>query len=108
MAFSDYSTDPNANGSIAGINISEGCSPANVNNALRQLAADGKSLSMQIGGDADAMPKSGGTVIGDITRQNRGAYLHHASANATSGQVYVLPVGTPRPAAAEGVIVFYY
>lgn len=49
MSFSDYSTTPSANTSIAGINIAENCSPANVNNALRQLAADGKELADLVG-----------------------------------------------------------
>jgi hypothetical protein len=40
MAVSDYSTTPGSNTSISGINIAEGCSPANINNAIRQLMAD--------------------------------------------------------------------
>jgi hypothetical protein len=40
MAVSDYSATPGSNTSISGINIAEGCSPANLNNAIRQLMAD--------------------------------------------------------------------
>lgn len=40
MAITDYSTTPGSNTSISGINIAENCSPANINNALRQLLAD--------------------------------------------------------------------
>lgn len=40
MALSDYSATPGSNTSISGINIAEGCSPANLNNAIRQLMAD--------------------------------------------------------------------
>jgi hypothetical protein len=44
MAVSDYSTTPASNTSISGINIAEGCSPANINNAIRQLMADVKGF----------------------------------------------------------------
>lgn len=40
MAVTDYSTTPGSNTAISGINIGENCSPANVNNAIRQLMAD--------------------------------------------------------------------
>lgn len=40
MAVKDYSTDPNLNTSINGINIAEGCAPGNINNAIRQVMAD--------------------------------------------------------------------
>lgn len=43
MAVSDYSTTPASNTAISGINIAEGCSPANINNAIRQLMADVKA-----------------------------------------------------------------
>jgi hypothetical protein len=42
--FQSYSTTPGSNTSINGINIAEGCPPSGVNDALRQLAADGTSL----------------------------------------------------------------
>jgi len=40
MAVTDYSTTPGSNTAISGINIGENCSPANINNAIRQLMAD--------------------------------------------------------------------
>jgi hypothetical protein len=40
MAITDYSTTAASNTSISGINIAEGCSPAGINNAIRQLMAD--------------------------------------------------------------------
>jgi hypothetical protein len=42
--FQSYSTTPGSNTSINGINIAEGCPPSGINDALRQLAADGASL----------------------------------------------------------------
>lgn len=44
MAVSDYSTTAGSNTSISGINIAEGCSPGNLNNAIRQLMADVKGF----------------------------------------------------------------
>lgn len=40
MAITDYSSTPSLNKSIGGIDVDEGCSPANLNNAFRQLMAD--------------------------------------------------------------------
>ncbi|MEJ7933674.1 hypothetical protein WG907_05285 [Sphingobium sp. AN558] len=39
MAFTDWSTNPNDNTSIAGINIGENCPAGNINNALREMMA---------------------------------------------------------------------
>ncbi|MBR5186598.1 MAG: cell envelope integrity protein TolA, partial [Akkermansia sp.] len=43
MAIRDYSTEPNMNTTISGINIAEGCAPSGINNAIRQLMADVKA-----------------------------------------------------------------
>lgn len=40
MAIKDYSTTPDMNTTISGINIAEGCAPSGINNAIRQLMAD--------------------------------------------------------------------
>lgn len=42
MAVKDYSTNPDENITISGINIGEGCSPSGINNAIRQVMADVK------------------------------------------------------------------
>jgi len=44
MSVSDYSTTPGANTSISGVNIAEGCSPAGINDAVRQMMADTKMV----------------------------------------------------------------
>ncbi|MGL4310391.1 MAG: hypothetical protein ACRCSU_07870 [Paracoccaceae bacterium] len=44
MAVSDYSTTPGNNTSIGGVNIAENCAPDGINNAIRQLMADLKTL----------------------------------------------------------------
>ena len=43
MAIKDYSTTPDLNTQISGINIAEGCAPSGINNAIRQLMADMKA-----------------------------------------------------------------
>lgn len=40
MAVGDYSATPALNITVNGINIAEGCPPANLNNALRQIMSD--------------------------------------------------------------------
>jgi hypothetical protein len=40
MSVRDYNTTPSSNTTISSIDISEGCSPAGINNAIRQQMAD--------------------------------------------------------------------
>jgi hypothetical protein len=47
MAISDYDSTPANNTSISGINIGEGCSPGNLNDATRQLMADIAGSNLQ-------------------------------------------------------------
>lgn len=51
MGVKDYSTNPDNNTQINGINIAEGCPPSGINNAVRQLMADVKA-------DKDAQDKA--------------------------------------------------
>lgn len=108
MAFSDYSTNPDANTSIGGINIAEGCPAGNMNAGLRRLAADGKILNNTVAALGTYMPASGGAFTGDITRQGRGAYRNNASSTLTDGQDFFLPEGSALPAGAEGRVVYFY
>jgi hypothetical protein len=111
MAFSDYSPNPNNNTSIGGINIAENCPAANLNNAMRVLAADGKLLANEVaglggGGSAAFLPLSGGTVTGAIQRAGAGAYLHHASSGNTSGAIHIIASGGALPSGlAAGDII---
>jgi microcystin-dependent protein len=43
MGFDSYSTTAGSNTSVAGISIAEGCPASNINDALRQIAADGRT-----------------------------------------------------------------
>lgn len=49
MAVTDYSATAGSNTSIAGINIGENCPRANINDAIRQIMADLKTLVGSIG-----------------------------------------------------------
>lgn len=65
MSVSDYSLAPSSNTSISGINIGEGCPPANINDAIRQLMADVKEMRDQVAqgmGDFRHMVPVGGAV----------------------------------------------
>ena len=111
MSFSSYSATPENNTSLNGINIAENCAAANINNALRQLAADGKELSDTVGAISVAsyMPLAGGAFTGPITRSGAGGFLHHNAASLASGAVYVQLSTDALPSSpAEGTIVFQY
>lgn len=100
----DYSTTPASNTAISGINLSEGCTAGGINNAIRQLMADVKAFSNTVPVSADFMPIVGGTFTGDITRNGRGGYLHHASSTYLSGRVFVTALGAADPTSAVGDI----
>lgn len=111
MAFSAYSATPASNTSINGISIAENCPAANVNNALRQLAADGKVLDTTVAAISTLtlMPKAGGAFTGTITRSGSGGYLYHAAAAQATGPVYTQTVATALPSSpAEGTVVLQY
>jgi hypothetical protein len=110
MAFGSYSTTPASNTTIGGISIAEGCPAGNVNNAIRQLMADGRELNDTVAGIdvSSLMPKSGGEFVGEITRALAGGYRYNAAPSQINGATYFLPTGSARPTAVEGVVVFYY
>lgn len=110
MAVSDYSTNPALNVTINGIDISEGCSPANINNALRQMMADTKGLLNDIPVASSFMPISGGTFTGTQPRYSgSGALLHHNNSANGSGRVFFLAQGSPNPSSpTNGDIVLFF
>jgi microcystin-dependent protein len=63
---SEWSSTPSNNTDIGGINISEGCAPSGINNAIRELMAQVKD--MQAGTDSDNFTVGGNlTVTGTAT-----------------------------------------
>lgn len=111
MAFSSYSLTPAANVSINGININEGCAAGNINNAIRELMSDGKSLYDTVAAiNVSAyMPKLGGAFTGDITRDGGGGYWYHANSAQTRAPVYTQLASAALPSSpAEGTVVLLY
>lgn len=104
MPFQDYSTTPASNTSINGINIAEGCASGNVNNALRQLAADGRTLYNTVSAIsvANYMPLAGGVFTGNPTYSGRGGYIHHNDSGNTSGRVFIQASGGAAPSMSNG------
>lgn len=110
MAVTDYSTTPASNTTISGINIAEACSPAGINNAIRQLMADVRVMYDGLPDTSTLMPKAAGVFSGtQPTYTGRGAYLHHAASGNASGRVSILADGSANPSSpANGDIVFFY
>lgn len=105
---SEFSTNPDSNTTIGGLFVGEECSPAVLNNVLRYLAAVARDSYDRIPASGSYLPIAGGTLQGDIQRQGRGGYLHFSGSSLTNAQVFALPEGSARPAAAEGILVLYY
>lgn len=76
---SEFSSTPANNTDIAGINISEGCAPSGINNAIRELMSQLKD--QQTGTDGDNF-----TVGGDLTLSSD---LILGGSSGTSGQVVI-------------------
>lgn len=111
MSFSSYSTTPASNTSINGISIAENCAAGNVNNALRQLASDGRELYNIVAAISVSsyMPLAGGAFTGNITRSGAGGYFYHANSAQTAAPVYTQVSSAALPASpAEGTVVFQY
>ena len=104
----EFSTTPSANTTIGGANVAEGCAPSGLNEAVRYLAAVARDSYDRVPASGGFVPTTGGSYTGDILRSTRGAYLHHAGSGQTDGRVMFLPEGSARPAASEGLVVFYY
>lgn len=104
----EFSTDPDANTTIGGTNVGEGCPPGGINNAIRYVAAVVRVAYNGIPAIDTVMPLAGGTFTGDISREGQGAYLHHANGAQTDGKVFFQAEGSARPTGAEGRVVFYY
>jgi hypothetical protein len=68
MSVQDYSTNPDDNLTISGINIAEGMPPGLVNNAIRQLMSDIKVNSTEL--ENGKLSTSGGTVTGSLSIKN--------------------------------------
>ncbi len=124
MAVADYNVSPALNVTINGINIGEGMSRSDVNNAFRQIMADVKTFSLTVptspiplnqGGTGqttagpafNAIAAAGGTVGAAIKMTSAGAYPHYASTSMTNPRIYVQASGSD-PTSVAGDIVLEY
>lgn len=96
---SEYSATSADNTDISNINIAEGCSPANVNNAIRTLMAQIKDL--QAGTSGDTIPiTAGGT--GSTTATDARTALSAAKSGANSDITSLTGLTTPLTIAQGG------
>lgn len=87
MAVTDYSTTAGNNSTISGVNIAEGCSPAGINNAIRQMMADVRAFYDATPLIAGAPTVSGNwTVSGAWTITGSTAYNDSVKAYFGTGQ----------------------
>jgi len=89
---SEYSATPADNTDISNINIAEGCSPANVNNAIRSLMAQIKDL--QAGTSGDTIPLTAGGT-GSTTASTARTALSAAKSGANSDITSITGLTTP-------------
>jgi hypothetical protein len=111
MSFGSYSAVADNNQSLNGIFVGENCAAANVNNAIRLLAADGRELYDTVAAISVSsyMPLAGGAFTGNITRSGAGAFSYYVSSTLISGAEYVQPVADALPSSpAEGTKVYQY
>ena len=93
----DYSATNSSNTDIQSIDISEGCSPAGINNAIREVMADLKDVS--VGTVALESPKFDSILDGNIKATD-------ASGTDTAGTATTIKGGAGTGTGAGGSIVF--
>jgi hypothetical protein len=110
MSVFSWSTNPNANVTVNGINIAENCPPGNLNDACRSIMAGVAQLRDTIPSTAGFAPLTGAVFNGTQPRYTgSGGYLFNASSADTSGRVHRLPEGSALPSgASNGDLVFFF
>lgn len=96
---SEYSSTSADNTDISNINIAEGCSPSNVNNAIRTLMAQIKNL--QAGTSGDTIPVTAGGT-GSTTASAARTALSAAASGANSDITSLSGLTTPLSVAQGG------
>lgn len=98
MPVSDWSADPNQNGTISGTNIAENCPAANVNDAIRKIMANVRLMYDGLPNGSTFVTKTGAIFLDQPMFSGRGAFLHHNDPTLTSARVYVQAAGGSPPA----------
>lgn len=106
--FSDWSATPSSNSTIAGTNIAEGCPPANINNAIREIMAAAKTFDTNKADGSLYVTKASSVISTNAITSGRGAVLHHNNSANTSGKVFIQASGTAAPTMANGDILLEY
>jgi microcystin-dependent protein len=88
---SEYSTTPASNTDIGGININEGCSPANLNNAIRELMAQLRDF--QLGNQTSNQLSVAGGGTGLTSAGAAGNVLTSNGADWTTAAPNYVPTG---------------
>jgi len=97
--YSSTSAGADLNTDIASINIDEGCSPANINNAIRALMAQVKDL--QSGASGDTIPVTAGGT-GSANASSARSALSAAKSGANSDITSITGLTTPLSVAQGG------
>lgn len=97
MAVQDWSTNPDLNVTIDGINIAEGWPAANANNAVRALMANVRVMYNAIPTASSFVTTTGGVFTGNPTFQGRGGYLHNNDPANTSCRIFYQAIGGAPP-----------
>lgn len=110
MSYLTWSTTASANVTVNGVNIAEGCPPANINNAIREVMAGTASLRDAVPSISGLMPTSAGTFTGTQPKYTgAGAYLFNADSANTSGRVSILADGSANPTSpSNGDLVLFF
>lgn len=110
---SSWSDAPASNTAVDGINIAEGCSPGNLNGAIRSVMAGVKSFKLTYDALATSvagkLSASGAVFTG--TRPvytGEGAMLNHKSNAYASGNIHFVTEGSANPSGASGDIAVFY
>jgi hypothetical protein len=73
---SEWSSTPASNTEIDGVNISEGCAPSGINNAIREMMAQIKDFQAGTSGDMLAVLAGGaGGTMASLQRERASAYF---------------------------------
>ncbi|MFD1104268.1 hypothetical protein [Sphingobium olei] len=109
MPVIDYSTTPDSNTSVRGINIAENCAAGNINAAIRAIMADIRLMYNGLPDVSNLVTKTGGQFTGNPIFSGRGGYIYHDASTNASGRIFIQPIGGAVPSGmANGDFLMEY